>query len=59
VLVVPRPFPIPTAFSPGDLLVAAGIFILLQRTMLGSSTPQTMPGRPCEMEKISECVFRR
>jgi hypothetical protein len=29
VLVVPPPFPWPTAFSPGDLLIAAGVFVLL------------------------------
>ena len=29
-LVVPPPFPRPTAFSIGDLLIAAGIVVLLQ-----------------------------
>jgi hypothetical protein len=29
-LVLPPPFPWPTAFSPGDLLIAAGIVVLLQ-----------------------------
>jgi hypothetical protein len=33
VFVVPAPFPLPAAFSPGDLLIAAGAFVLLQRTM--------------------------
>lgn len=30
VLVLPRPFPWPAAFSPGDLVIAAGIVVLLQ-----------------------------
>ena len=30
ILVVPPPFPWPTAFSLGDLLIAAGIIVLLQ-----------------------------
>jgi Sec-independent protein translocase protein TatA len=29
-LVLPPPFPWPTAFSLGDLLIAAGIIVLLQ-----------------------------
>jgi hypothetical protein len=30
ILVIPPPFPRPTAFSPGDLLIAVGIVVLLQ-----------------------------
>jgi hypothetical protein len=30
VLVIPRPFPWPTAFSLGDLLIALGVLVLLQ-----------------------------
>lgn len=30
ILVIPRPFPRPTAFSLGDLLIAIGIIVLLQ-----------------------------
>lgn len=35
VLVLARPFPIPTVFSIGDILVAAGVFLLIQGAMLG------------------------
>jgi hypothetical protein len=35
VFVVPRPFPLPSIFSPGDVLIAAGAFVLLQKAMLG------------------------
>lgn len=37
-LVIPPPFPLPTAFSVGDLLIAAGIVVLLQ-----GSPPQPGP----------------
>ncbi len=32
-MVIPRPFPIPTALSVGDLLIVAGVFFFLRETM--------------------------
>jgi hypothetical protein len=44
ILVIPPPFPVASAFSLGDVLVAVGAFIFLQRAMVGtfarSSEPQ-------------------
>ena len=40
ILVLPPPFPWPTAFSVGDLLIAAGIVILL---LQGPRQPATLP----------------
>lgn len=34
VLSIPRPFPIPTVFSIGDLLLIIGVFVLIQDIML-------------------------
>lgn len=36
VFLLPPPFPIPTAFSVGDILVAAGVFLLVQYALVGS-----------------------
>lgn len=35
VLAIPRPFPSPSAFSFGDVLMLVGVFILVQAAMLG------------------------
>jgi hypothetical protein len=35
VLVVARPFPVPSVFSVGDVLIAVGVFLLVQNAMLG------------------------
>ncbi|MBE3589551.1 MAG: DUF5317 domain-containing protein [Firmicutes bacterium] len=35
-LYLPPPFPRPTAFSPGDALVALGLFLFVQRVMTGA-----------------------
>ena len=40
ILVLPPPFPWPTAFSVGDLLIAAGIIVLLQGSV---SIPEPAP----------------
>jgi hypothetical protein len=40
-LVLPPPFPQPTAFSAGDLLIAAGIVVLMQ-----GSRPEELPPEP-------------
>lgn len=40
IFVLTPPFPIRSAFSPGDVLLSTGIFVLLQRVMVSS------PGRP-------------
>jgi hypothetical protein len=45
ILVIPPPFPIASAFSLGDVLVAAGAFMFLQRAMVGIST-QCSEARP-------------
>jgi len=34
VFVLPRPFPVPSVFSIGDVLVALGVFFLIQNAML-------------------------
>lgn len=39
VFVLPPPFPMRVAFSPGDVLIAAGLFWLLQRGMLVPRQP--------------------
>jgi hypothetical protein len=41
ILVLPRPFPWPTAFSLGDLVIAAGIILLLQGPGRSSALPLT------------------
>jgi hypothetical protein len=33
IMVIPRPFPIPTALSVGDLLIALGVFTFLRKAM--------------------------
>lgn len=40
IFVLPPPFPIPSVFSLGDVLIAAGVFWLIQTAMLGLSTPE-------------------
>jgi len=35
IFLLPPPFPIPTAFSGGDVLVAAGVFLLVQYALVG------------------------
>jgi len=44
-LVIPPPFPPPTAFSVGDLIIAAGIIVLMQGSSAwaGASKGWTMP----------------
>ncbi len=39
VFVLPRPFPVPSVFSVGDVLVALGAFFLIQSAMLGQHSP--------------------
>jgi len=41
VLVIPPPFPWPTAFSPGDLLIAAGVVLLLLNPRISSEPAVT------------------
>jgi hypothetical protein len=36
-LVIPPPFPWPTVFSVGDVVIAAGTFLLVQQGMVGTS----------------------
>jgi hypothetical protein len=36
IFVVLPPFPIPSVFSPGDVLIAAGMFLLVQRALRGA-----------------------
>jgi hypothetical protein len=35
IFVLPRPFPVPSVFSPGDVVVALGVWTLIQSAMLG------------------------
>ncbi|MBX5476531.1 MAG: DUF5317 domain-containing protein [Clostridia bacterium] len=44
-LFVPPPFPRPTTFSIGDVLVAVGLFLFVQRVMVGSETRTWSVGR--------------
>jgi hypothetical protein len=47
VLVLPPPFPLPSAASIGDVCIAAGAFFLVQRALLGPISPQaTSDGDP-------------
>ncbi len=43
IFVIPPPFPIPTAFSLGDVLASAGMFLLLQYALLRVPSPPTTP----------------
>ncbi|MFB0535265.1 MAG: DUF5317 domain-containing protein [Anaerolineae bacterium] len=45
IFVIPPPFPVASAFSLGDVLVAVGAFIFLQKAMVGTS-PQSSEPRP-------------
>lgn len=45
ILIIPPPFPVASAFSLGDVLVAVGAFIFLQRAMVGTS-PRSSEPRP-------------
>jgi hypothetical protein len=47
VLVIPKPFPRPTAMSMGDLVLAVGVFLFIVRVMVGTKqSPQHIPGSP-------------
>ena len=37
IFVIPRPFPIPSALSVGDLLIVVGVFVLLREPMFGNA----------------------
>ena len=45
IFIIPPPFPVASAFSLGDALVAVGAFIFLQRAMVGAS-PRSLEPRP-------------
>jgi hypothetical protein len=44
IFVLPPPFPVPTAFSIGDVLIATGAFLFLQRTMSDDRVEQEEDG---------------
>jgi hypothetical protein len=43
IFIIPPPFPVASAFSLGDVLVAVGAFIFLQRAMLGTCPRSSEP----------------
>jgi hypothetical protein len=43
IFIIPPPFPVASAFSLGDLLVAVGASIFLQRAMVGTSSQSSEP----------------
>jgi hypothetical protein len=43
ILIIPSPFPVASAFSLGDVLVAVGAFIFLQRAMVSTSSRSSEP----------------
>jgi hypothetical protein len=43
IFIIPPPFPVASAFSLGDALVAVGAFIFLQRAMVGTSPRSSEP----------------
>jgi zinc transporter ZupT len=45
IFIIPPPFPVASAFSLGDILVAGGAFIFLQRAMV-SPHPRSSEPRP-------------
>lgn len=46
IFIIPPPFPVASAFSLGDVLVAVGAFILLQRAMVGPPLRSPEPRSP-------------
>jgi hypothetical protein len=48
ILVVPPPFPRPTAFSVGDLIIAAGIVVLMQGAPVRAGEPNDSDPAPVE-----------
>ena len=43
IFIIPPPFPVASAFSLGDALVAVGAFVFLQRAMVGTSARSSEP----------------
>jgi hypothetical protein len=51
-LVIPKPFPIPTALSAGDLLIVLGVFFFLREAMFShkvSASPALSGGKECQI----------
>lgn len=46
------PFLSPVAFSPGDVLIAAGAFLFIQSTMLSSSAARPLARQPCPLSRV-------
>jgi hypothetical protein len=42
IMVIPRPFPIPTALSVGDVLIVLGLFLFLREFMFRHRVPATL-----------------
>ncbi len=53
IFVLAEPYPDPTAFSPGDVLIAVGTFVLIQRAFLGPA-PQEKPGGTMQARALPE-----
>ncbi len=54
IFVLPPPFPLPTVFSIGDLLIALGTFWLIQSAMVCSGAFERNSGRPEAISTIRQ-----
>lgn len=54
VLVLPPPFPLPTAFSPGDVLIAVGFATLVWR--LSAGTELKTSSRPRRLDEVGNAL---
>ena len=56
VFTIPPPFPLPTAFSSGDVFIACGVFILVQAALLGKYPSTPGPAVPTRSTQEEETV---
>ena len=55
IMVIPKPFPIPTALSLGDVLIVLGLFLFLREFMFMHRAPASLALR---LEGDQECQIR-